>query len=66
MHTHLNPTGKILGGVGITIVNTFLLLSELNSASIASFHLFQSEYCLHYVMTFNWIQVVKEIFNNYG
>jgi hypothetical protein len=39
MKTHLNPIGKILGGVGITSVNTFLFLSELSSASIASFHL---------------------------
>jgi hypothetical protein len=37
---HLNPIGKVLGGVGITFVNTFLFLSELSSASIASFHLF--------------------------
>jgi hypothetical protein len=40
MNTHLNPTGKILGGVRITLVNTFIFLSELSSASIASFHLF--------------------------
>jgi hypothetical protein len=50
MNTHLNSTGKILGGVGITSVNTFLFLSELSSASIASFHLFQSERLLHSVM----------------
>jgi hypothetical protein len=37
---HLNPTGKVLGGVGITSMNTFLFLSELSSPSIASFHLF--------------------------
>jgi hypothetical protein len=40
MNTHLNPKGKILGRVGITSVNTFLFLSELSSASIASFYLF--------------------------
>jgi hypothetical protein len=50
MDTHLNPTGKILGGVGITPVNTFLCLSELSSASIASFHLFQSERPLYSTM----------------
>jgi hypothetical protein len=50
MNTHLNPTGKILGGVGITSVNTFLVLSELISASIASFHMFQSEHILHSAM----------------
>jgi hypothetical protein len=50
MNTHLNPTGKILGGVCITSVNTFLLLSELNSSSITSFHLFQSERLLHSAM----------------
>jgi hypothetical protein len=50
MNTHLNPTGEILGGVGITSVNTFLFLSELSSASIASFHLFQSERLLHSYM----------------
>jgi hypothetical protein len=37
---HLNPTGKVLGGVGITYVNTFFFLSELSSASIASLYLF--------------------------
>jgi hypothetical protein len=37
---HLNPTWKVLGGVCITSVNTFLFFSELSSASIASFHLF--------------------------
>jgi hypothetical protein len=47
MKTHLNPTGKVLGGVGITSVNTFLFLSKLSSASIASFHLFQSKRFLH-------------------
>jgi hypothetical protein len=50
MNTHLNSTGKILGGLGITSVNTFLFLSELSSASIASFHLFQSEHPLHSAM----------------
>jgi hypothetical protein len=39
-----------MGGVGINLVNTFIFLSELSSASIASFHLFQSERFLHYVM----------------
>ena len=43
MKTHLKPTGKVFGGVGITCENTSLLLREANSASIASFHLFQSE-----------------------
>jgi hypothetical protein len=47
MNTYLNPTGKILGDVGITSVNTFLFLSELSSASIASIHLFQSKRLLH-------------------
>jgi hypothetical protein len=46
----LNPTRNVLGGVGITFVNTFIFLSELSSASIASFHLFQSERFLHYAM----------------
>jgi hypothetical protein len=50
MNTHLNPAVKILGGVGITSVNTFLFLSELSSDSIASFHLFQSERLLHLAM----------------
>jgi hypothetical protein len=45
-----NPTGKILGGVGITSVNTFLFLSTLSLPSIASFHLFQSEHFLHSAM----------------
>jgi hypothetical protein len=39
-NTHLNLIGKILGGVGITYVTTFLFSSELSSTSIASFHLF--------------------------
>jgi hypothetical protein len=47
MNTHLNPTGKILGGVVITSVNIFLFLSKLSSASITSFYLFQSECLLH-------------------
>jgi hypothetical protein len=50
MKTHLNPTGKVLGGVGITLVNTFLFLSELSSASIAPFHLFQFERFLHSII----------------
>jgi hypothetical protein len=50
MNTNLNPIGKILGSAGITSVNTFLFLSELSSASIASFHLFQSEHLLHSVV----------------
>jgi hypothetical protein len=50
MNTHLNPIGKILGGVGITSVNTFPFLSKLSSVSIASFHLFQSERLLHSAM----------------
>jgi hypothetical protein len=40
MKTHLNLTGTVLGGVGITSLNTFLFLSKLSLASIASFHLF--------------------------
>jgi hypothetical protein len=47
---HLNLTGKVLRGVCITSVNTFLFLSEFSSVSIASFHLFQSERFLHSVM----------------
>jgi hypothetical protein len=27
--THLNPTGKVLGGVGITSMNTFLFLKRV-------------------------------------
>jgi hypothetical protein len=50
LNTRLNPTGKILRGVGITSVNTFLFLSELTSASIALFHLFHSERLLHFAM----------------
>jgi hypothetical protein len=50
MNTHLNSTGKILRGVGIMLVNTFLFLSELSSILIASFHLFQSEHLLHSVI----------------
>jgi hypothetical protein len=48
--THLNPTGWILGGVGIALLNTSLFLSESSSSSIASFHLIQSERCLHSTM----------------
>jgi hypothetical protein len=50
MKTHLNPIGWILGGVGITFLNTFLFLSESRSALIVSFHLIQSERYLHSVM----------------
>jgi hypothetical protein len=50
MNTHLNLTRKILGDVGITSVNTFLFLSELSSASITSFYLFQSKRLLHSTM----------------
>jgi hypothetical protein len=50
LKTHLNSTGWILGGVGITLLNTSLFLSESSSASIASFHLIQSERCLYYAM----------------
>jgi hypothetical protein len=39
MKTYLNPTGWILGGVCITLLNTSLFLSESSSASITSFHL---------------------------
>jgi hypothetical protein len=48
--THLNPTRWILGGVGITFLNTSLFLSESSSALIASFHLIQSKHCLHSAM----------------
>jgi hypothetical protein len=48
--TYLNPTRMVLGGVGITSVNTFLLLSELSSAIIVFFHLFQSDHFLHSAM----------------
>ena len=48
--THLNPTGKTLGGVGIADVNTFLLVSEAISAWIASFHWVQSERFLQSTM----------------
>jgi hypothetical protein len=50
MKTHLNLIGWILGSVGITLMNTSLFLSESSSASIASFHLIQSECCLHSAM----------------
>ena len=50
--THLKPTGKVFGGVGIIDENSSLLLSEVNSASIASFHLFQFERFLHSTMDF--------------
>jgi hypothetical protein len=36
---HLNASGWILGGVGITSVNTSLLFSEPSFALVASFHL---------------------------
>jgi hypothetical protein len=52
MKTHLKPTGKVFGDVGITDENTSLFLREANSASIASFHLFQSERFLHSTMDF--------------
>jgi hypothetical protein len=54
MKTHLKPTGKVLGGVGITDENTSLFLREANSASITSFHLFQSERFLHSTMDFGY------------
>jgi hypothetical protein len=47
MKTHLNPTGQVIGGVGITLLNTSFFLCESSSASIASYHLIQSEHCLH-------------------
>jgi hypothetical protein len=50
MKTHLNPTAYVLGGVGITLLNTSLFLSESSSASIASFYLIQSERYLHSAM----------------
>jgi hypothetical protein len=50
MKTHLNLIGYVLGGVGITLLNTSLFLSESSSASIPSFHLIQSERCLHSAM----------------
>jgi hypothetical protein len=61
MSTHLNPMGKILGGVGITSVNTFLFLSELSSASIASFHLFQYERILHSATSVNTFLFLSEL-----
>ena len=39
-----------MGGVGIIDKNTSLFVREANSASIASFHLFQSERFLHSTM----------------
>jgi hypothetical protein len=56
-----NPTWKILRGVDITLVNTFLFLNELNSASIASFHLFQSECFLLSTMVFGseWVMILS-------
>src|SRR5438132_2536245 len=48
--THFDPTGNVFRGVGITEVNTSLFLSESNSASIASFHLIQSERLRHSAM----------------
>src|SRR5436190_189201 len=45
--THFDPTGKVFRGLGITTVNTSYFLSECNSASIASFHLIQSERLMH-------------------
>jgi hypothetical protein len=50
MKTHLNPIRWILGGVGIILLNTSISLSKSNSALIASFHLIQSEHCLHSAM----------------
>jgi hypothetical protein len=50
MKTHLNPTGYVLGGVGITLLNTSLFLSESSSVSIASFHLIQYKHYLHSAM----------------
>jgi hypothetical protein len=44
---HLNQTEKVLGGVGIISVSTFLFISKLSSTSIALFHLFQFERFLH-------------------
>src|SRR6266508_6551319 len=48
--THFDPTGNVFRGVGITEVNTSLFLSESNSASIAFFHLIQSERLRHSAM----------------
>jgi hypothetical protein len=48
--THLNLTEWVLGGLGITLLNISLFLSESSYASIASFHLIQSESCLHSAM----------------
>jgi hypothetical protein len=48
--THLNLTEWVLGGLRITLLNISLFLSESSSASIASFHLIQSESCLHSAM----------------
>jgi hypothetical protein len=54
METHLKPTEKVLGGVGITDDNTSLFLREAIYASIASFHLFQSERFFHSTMDFGY------------
>jgi len=48
--TYFDPTGKMFRGVGITDENTSRFLSECNSASIASFHLIQSERLMHFAM----------------
>jgi hypothetical protein len=46
----LEPDRMILGGVGITLLNTSLFLSESSSVSIAFFHLIQYERCLQSAM----------------
>jgi hypothetical protein len=48
-----------MGGVGITSVNIFLFLSELSSASIGSFHLFQSKRLLHSAMVLGYGSAMK-------
>jgi hypothetical protein len=50
MKTYFDLTEKILRGVSITDENTSYFLSECNSASIASFHLIQSERFMHSAM----------------
>jgi hypothetical protein len=63
INTHLNLTPKILGCICITSVNIFLFLNKLSSTSIASFHLFQIECLLHFVIVppqnFKFWNVIK-------
>jgi hypothetical protein len=57
----LEPDEWILGGVGITLLNTSLFLSESNSVSTASFHLIQSElFTLYHGFR---IKIIEEVSN---